>query len=517
MQFLVSLLWLASVGRASSKATSDSALTVKTNTGIFTGVQNSYHATVREFRNIPYAQSPVGKFRFLPPETLPHSDEHIYSTRFPPSCPQFEGTSPSFWNTYGTYFLPQNGNQNHSNGQSLQTGSEDCLRLAIWTPYHVAKGSKLPVIVWLPGGGFTSGGVDVICQKPQSWVSRTQGHIVVSVNYRVGIFGFPNAAGSDSPNVGLLDQRKALEWVHENIEAFGGDPEAITLWGQSAGAISTDYHNYAYWDNPIVRSSFSQSGTALKGTATEDYSHTNFTFVAKSLGCDFPNNPKAELQCFQNVPATQITNFIGTTNETISFNPIIDEKLVFSNYTARAAEGKLANIPSIYSDVANNDATLAPWPSSNVTVGPWEPAIVAGTLSGWVCATANTSNMRHAANRLTYRYQYAGRWSHVEPFPWLGAYHSSDNPMIYGTYWLNTTNATTGPTEAEAQTSETMQDMIFAFLKDPVKGPPALGWLPYTYGSNVLRFGADGVPVQNVSGYEIDGPCYGNGTYNPYP
>lgn len=388
--------------------------------------------------------------------------------------------------------------------------------MAIWTPHNVPQTKKLPVIIYLPGGGFTSDGVDIEAQKPQSWVSRTQSHIVVTINYRLGIFGFPNAAGLKSQNVGLLDQRKAVEWVHENIEAFGGDPEAITLWGQSAGSISTDYHNYAYWDNPIVKGSFSQSGTALLGIGTPDPHHTNFTSAAKNLGCDFPNDPKAELQCFQNVPATQIVNFIGGSSD-YSFTPVVDNTTVFSDYPARAAAGKIANIPSIFSDTANNDATLVTWPKDNVTVGPYQPAVTAGNLEDWICLSANTSIFRHAANRITYRYQYAGRWPNSEPYSWLGAYHSADNPLIFGTYWLNTTNATQGFTEAEVRTSEAMQDAVLAFMKDPIKGPPAIGWLPYTYGSNVLRFGAGGVPVQNVSGYEIDGPCFGNGTYNSFP
>jgi carboxylesterase type B len=513
-------LWLAALVHATQNVSrSDAALTIKTSTGVFTGLQNPDHADVREFRNIPYAQPPVGSLRFLPPQPLAPSNEHFYPVRFPPSCPQFESASPSFWNLYGTYFLPDNGNQNLSSGLSLQTGSEDCLRLAIWTPYNVSKTARLPVIIFLPGGGFTSGGVSPISQQPSSWVSRTQAHIAVTLNYRVSIFGFPNAAGLDMPNVGILDQRRAIEWVHENIRAFGGDPDAITLWGQSAGSQSVDYHNYAFWDNPIVKGSFSESGTALKGLSSHDFSHSNFTFVAKSLGCDFPDNPEAEIQCLQDVPFTQIVNFIGdyTSKPSIGFGPITDEVLIFSDYPARAAAGKIANIPSIFSDVANNDASLTAWPTSNVNAGPYEPAIVASTLSGWVCPTANTSIIRHAANRTTYRYQYAGRWPNAEPFAWLGAYHSSDIPMIMGSYWLNTTNATQGTTEAEADTSEVMQDHVLAFMKDPVNGPPALGWLPYTYGSNVLRFGAEGVPIQNVSGYEIDGPCFGNGTYNPYP
>ncbi|KAJ6016990.1 carboxylesterase [Penicillium sp. IBT 35674x] len=513
---------LASAGillAAAAQAATDPSLTVRTVTGAFTGLRNANFSGVREFRNIPFAQPPVGSLRFQPPQPLPPSTQHHYSTRFPPSCPQFVSSEASFWNLFVPYLLVENGNQNHTSGLTLQTSSEDCLSLAIWTPYNVSATAKLPVIFFMTGGGFETGGIDIAGQIPASWVHRTQEHIVVTINYRVNIFGFPNAAGLNNPNPAILDQRMALEWVHENIAAFGGDPEAITMWGQSAGSQSTDYHNYAFWDNPIVQGSFSQSGTALKALASEDYSHSNFTFVAKHLGCDFPHNPTAELECMQQVPMTMIENFVGQYDgePSLSFGPIADDLYIFSDYPARAAEGKISPRPAIFSDAANNDATLDTWPSANVTVGPYQPTVNEGTLEDWVCPTANTSILRANANVTTYRYQYAGNWSNEDPYAWLGAYHSSDLMMNFGTYFYNVTNATTGPSAREIETSRVMQDHILAFMKDPVKGPPAIGWMPYTYGSNVLRFGAQGVPVQNVSGYEIDGPCFGNGTYNPFP
>lgn len=428
-------------------------------------------------------------------------------------------SSDSFWNLFTPYLLVDNGSQNHTTGLSLQTGSEDCLSLAIWTPSAVAEDAKLPVAFFMTGGGFSTGGIEIPGQIPASWVNRTQGHIVVTINYRVNIFGFPNAAALDVPNVALLDQRLALEWVSQNIASFGGDPDSITLWGQSAGSQSVDYHNYAFWDNPIVKGSFSQSGTALKSLPSKDYTHTNFTFVAKSLGCDFPNEPDAELECMQQVPMTEIENFVGQykSKPSISFGPIADEVYIFSNYSARAAAGKISPNPAIFSDCANNGASLAAWPAANVTDGPYQPAVDAGNLAGWVCPTSNTSLVRAAANLTTYRYQYAGAWPNQNPYSWLGAYHAADLVMNFGTYGYGVTNSTEGPTSLEVETSEAMQDYILAFMKDPVNGPPAMGWLPYTYGGNVLRFGAGGVAVQNASGYDIDGPCYGNGTYNSFP
>lgn len=140
-----------------------SPLTVKTLTGIFTGLQNADYPSVREFRNIPYAQPPVNSLRFLPPQPLRPSVKHHYSTRFPPSCPQFLSNSPSFWNLFASPLLVNNGNQNQSSGHSVQTASEDCLSLAIWTPYNVSADAKLPVAFFMTGGGFSTGGVDSMC------------------------------------------------------------------------------------------------------------------------------------------------------------------------------------------------------------------------------------------------------------------------------------------------------------------------------------------------------------------
>jgi carboxylesterase type B len=130
----------------------------------------------------------------------------------------------------------------YSYGQSLAAGAaalgsaEDCLSLGVWTPAHASPDSGLPVVLFLTGGGDTAGGVFEAGQLPSNWVHRSQKHIVVTTDYRLGILGFPNTPLLSDTNFGFQDARAAVEWVHENIAAFGGDPEKITLWGQSAGS-----------------------------------------------------------------------------------------------------------------------------------------------------------------------------------------------------------------------------------------------------------------------------------------
>lgn len=167
-------------------------------------------------------------------------------------------------------------------------------------------------------------------------------HVLTPLNsYRGNIFGFPNAAGLDQRylNVGLLDQRLALEFVRSNIAAFGGDLARITLWGQSAGALSVDYYNFAYPEDPIVSGLIMDSGTALYPSVTLDPTHSNFTFVAAQLGCK-DLSPTAELACMRNVSSIAIETLIQAyedngTQPVLSFNPIIDYRTKFSNYTAR--------------------------------------------------------------------------------------------------------------------------------------------------------------------------------------
>ena len=121
------------------------------------------------------------------------------------------------------------------------------------------------MLIFLPGGAFQTGGINSGYYSPTSWIERSQSHIVITINYRVNIFGFPNAPGLAEQNLGILDQRIALGWVRDNIAAFGGDPHAITQWGQSAGSMSSDIHAHAFPEDPIARAYFLSPVLCLVG------------------------------------------------------------------------------------------------------------------------------------------------------------------------------------------------------------------------------------------------------------
>ncbi|CAG0920911.1 unnamed protein product [Notodromas monacha] len=176
---------------------------------------------------IPYGQPPVGEYRFRHPRPVDRWSGIKDAYELPPSCPQI--TDDAYPGFPGSEMWNPNTNQ-----------SEDCLYLSIWTPKPRPKNS--PVMVWIYGGGFYSGTSTLEVYDPKILVAE-ENMIVASIQYRVASLGFLYFDVPDAPgNAGLFDQRMALEWIHDNIAAFGGNPENITLFGESAGAVSISLH-----------------------------------------------------------------------------------------------------------------------------------------------------------------------------------------------------------------------------------------------------------------------------------
>lgn len=140
--------------------------------------------------------------------------------------------------------------------------------------------------------------------------------IVVSVNYRLNIFGFPNAQalGNENLDPGLMDQRKAVEWVYQNIHSFGGDANRMILFGQSAGSMSVDKYIYAYPTDPLVSGFIAQSGLADSSIGAPDPQGTNFTYVASQLGCTSSPDKDKIFSCMQQANATDVIQVYNNYN-----------------------------------------------------------------------------------------------------------------------------------------------------------------------------------------------------------
>src|SRR2546423_11747170 len=208
--FLVMLSTTTLVGSAAAQDR------VKTANGIIEGSSEQSFG-IRAFKGVPFAAPPVGELRWQPPPPVKNWKGVRNATQFGPRCMQ----RPIF------------GDMNfRSDGMS-----EDCLYLNVWTPARSGK-ERLPVLVYFYGGGFAAGDGSEPRYDGESMARR--GIVAVTVNYRLGVFGFlahseltkesPNHA---SGNYGLLDQNAALRWVHENIAAFGGNPKKVTIAGES--------------------------------------------------------------------------------------------------------------------------------------------------------------------------------------------------------------------------------------------------------------------------------------------
>jgi len=235
---------LSLVFGASAKA--DDQLTVKIDTGRIHG-KKSDDGQVRVFLGVPYAAPPVGSARWKPPQPTFRWNGVRETTSFGSRCLQ-----PDIF---------------HDMQFRDPEGSEDCLTLNVWTGAK-DKHSKLPVMVWIYGGGFVAGATSEPRQDGEHLAHK--GVIVVSMNYRLGLFGFfvhPELAAESlqhaAGNYGLMDQTAALQWVRRNISAFGGDPNNVTIFGESAGSFSVS----AQMASPLAQGLFAhaigESGAAF--------------------------------------------------------------------------------------------------------------------------------------------------------------------------------------------------------------------------------------------------------------
>ncbi|KAL8380830.1 hypothetical protein RB595_005225 [Gaeumannomyces hyphopodioides] len=422
---------------------------VETKNGVVNGFTDPSTAPgVVQFLGIPFGEPPVGDRRWLPALPKKHFDGTLDAFAQGPTCAQTDPPRPT--GAWSDEFLIRPG-----------SASEDCLYLNVWAPKG-ALGGSLPVVVWIHGGGFTEGGGDIAYQIPLQWVGRREKHIVVGINYRLGLFGFPNAAGLDpnEQNLGLLDQRLAVEWVRDNIAAFGGDPKRIVLWGQSAGAASVSYYQYAYNEDPIAIGFIKNSGSPFIPILASDPTHSTFSSLAAGFGCA----KEDEVDCLRKVPFRELQEYRDKTQ--LSFKVVVDEKTVFSDYAERTLSGKVAQGPAI------TGTTRDEWDfSGNAGPLPDNATVPGDNIFG--CPAHFEAGLRGVAGLATWRYMYSANFTNIMPGG-QGAFHSAELPLIFGTHDI----ARTQSTRFEHELSDDMQDLFLAFIEYPPAGLTQKGWEP---------------------------------------
>ncbi len=222
---------------------------VTTSTGVVEGAVVS-NSSVRAFKGIPYAAAPVGPLRWKVPQPAPSWTGVRPAIAFGARCMQ--------GNVFGDMVFRDRG------------PSEDCLYLNVWTPAE-SPTAKLPVMVWIYGGGFVAGAASEPRQDG-SFLAK-KGVVVVSMNYRLGVFGFfshpdltKESGHNASGNYGLLDQVAALQWVHDNVAAFGGDPSNVTIFGESAGSFSVSALMATPLAHDLITRAIGESGAFFSAT-----------------------------------------------------------------------------------------------------------------------------------------------------------------------------------------------------------------------------------------------------------
>ena len=324
---------------------------VNTSVGKVSGFIDDSTPYVKQWLGVPYAEPPIQSLRFLPPVAKSKTLK-IDGTKLPPSCQQYRSTVPDVFTVVPEFLDPGPFN-------------EDCLYLNVIAPSRIKGKRGLPVLVWIHGGMTLFGGINTPYEKPEKWVQRSQEHVVVQINYRLNIFGFPNAKGLDTNNLGILDQRLALEWVRANIRRFGGDPEQIILWGHSAGAASADAHQFAFKNDPIFKATILESGVAVIAQTGSDLNKTSFQSVAKGVGCN-SSSPKDEVDCMRKVDAGIIEDFLQNYTDSgamprLYFSASADRKVAFlpQEFVAKGKSGDFANLVLAPPPQAVQSANLA--------------------------------------------------------------------------------------------------------------------------------------------------------------
>ncbi|MBQ1326090.1 MAG: carboxylesterase family protein [Solobacterium sp.] len=412
---------------------------VRTECGVVRGcIENG----MQVFRGIPYAEAPVGERRFLPPVRKEPWDGVREAMKDPAMCPQPDMTQ----GFYGKEFYTDP-------AFPLPEMSEDCLYLNIYAPKEIKE--PLPAAVWIHGGGFDHGFNSEMEFGGEAYAAEDV--ILVTINYRVGVFGFlalEELRDADPHhsvgNAGMLDQVMALDWVYRNIAAFGGDPQRITVFGQSAGAISTETLLCSPLTEGIIHGAILQSAAGLdiglKKYKTPEEAYAVGRCIMELTG----THSLAELR---SVPAMKFVEILPELYKRmggLTFVPVLDGWLLEEPQEEWIKGGKLRRIPYLIGSTAQDIMIPAG------TDGR-DSALYRG-ICAW--AEANKDN--------TWQYYF----DHALPSDDAGSFHSSELWYMFGT-WQRCWREMTGKDAALSR------QMVHAWTQFMKNGDP--GWEKYPF------------------------------------
>ena len=295
-----------SITESKTNSEEDNSIIVLTKSGKIRGKTLDVLGTkVNTFLGIPYGEPPTGKLRFRHTVPVKSWNDVRNATRLPPACIQPEYTQKLFPVKILQWDM-----------------SEDCLFMNIWSP--ITNETSLPVMVWIHGGMFTIGSVGV--DEYDGSVLATFGNvIVVSIQYRLGIFGFLDLETDEIPgNMGIWDQAMALKWINQNIANFGGDPNSVTLFGQSAGGISIGLHMMSPETKHLFKRAIFQSGSPMLLNQVYGRGHKIAQHFSQLVGClpqgtDLDDSLEMVVKCIDNMRFKKISD---AQQEMVKGNPV---------------------------------------------------------------------------------------------------------------------------------------------------------------------------------------------------
>jgi para-nitrobenzyl esterase len=433
------------------------------------------------FKGVPYARPPTGDLRWRAPQPVQPWTAIVDAADFGPACTQ----RIADWNE-----------------QEAQGNQEDCLYLNVWTPEWPARSPKA-VMVWLHGGGNWGGAASVDYMDGTS-LSR-QDVVVVSINYRLGVFGYFAHPGltAESPhhssgNYGLLDQLAALQWVRDNIATFGGDPDRVTLFGQSAGGIDTAYLVTSPLVEGLVHRTIQQSGPPIRPINTLTQAEQQGVEFAASLHA--PADDAAAVKFLRSLSGPELqAAALAAREHRPPQKPIIDGYLMQKDAAISFQQGDELPIPMIVGNNSHehprgfsredimkvihlNFAHLAPkaiaWygldksemGNSDPLYGPGGDQVSADTHHR--CPAVAESIWRSSNGRPTYQYQFDPPVAGEEL-----TRHQVEIAFVFGN--LLTTGYLGGPyTDADRKISTQVQTYWTNFAKTGNPNLPSRNGLP---------------------------------------